>query len=216
MNKSESAKRSILLQHDKSFLDKGYSSLAGVDEAGRGPLAGPVVASAVIVRDFSFSSRIDDSKKMTAEARATAYEEVLEKGLVGIGVVEAQTIDELNILQATLRAMEEAVMKLKEAPGCILIDGNKTPKLPFKQFAIVNGDALSFSIACASIVAKVTRDRMMDYYDELYPEYGFSSHKGYGTEAHLGALKKYGPCRIHRRSFEPVKSLKFYGNPSNS
>jgi len=195
----------MLLQHDRSFLDQGFSSLAGVDEAGRGPLAGPVVASAVIVRDFSFSTEIDDSKSMTAGARAAAYEEILQKAIVGIGVAEAEAIDRINIYQASLRAMEEAVMKLRQAPDCILVDGPKTPNLPFKQVGIVDGDALSFSIACASVVAKVTRDRIMEYYDDLYPEYGFKDHKGYGTKAHLEALKKYGPCRIHRKSFEPVR-----------
>ena len=207
MRKSVSEKRSLLRQHDQSFLDQGFRSLAGVDEAGRGPLAGPVVASAVIVRDFSFSSQVDDSKKMSAKARNTAYEEILEKCLIGIGVVEPESIDALNIFQATMKAMREAVVKLKETPGCLLIDGPHSPELPLKQFAIVNGDALSFSIACASIVAKVTRDRMMDYYDDLFPAYGFRKHKGYGTRQHIEALKKHGPCRIHRRSFEPVKSL---------
>jgi ribonuclease HII len=195
---------SSLLRHDQSFLDQGFLSLAGLDEAGRGPLAGPVVASAVIVRDFCFSSRIDDSKKMSAPARAKAYEEILEKSVVGIGVVECWTIDQINIGQASLKAMQEAVGALSQAPDCVLVDGLKVPELSFKQIAIVDGDALSFSIACASIVAKVTRDRMMDYYDELYPEYGFGRHRGYGTVEHLAALKKHGPCRIHRRSFEPV------------
>jgi len=144
---------------------------------------------------------------MTAKARDAAYEEILTKCLVGIAVVEHDMIDRINILEATLRAMEEAVMKLSEIPDGVLIDGNKTPHLPFRQFPIVDGDAKSFSIACASVVAKVTRDRMMDYYDEIYPEYGFKKHKGYGTAQHVKALSEHGPCRIHRRSFEPVKSL---------
>jgi ribonuclease HII len=178
-----------------------------VDEAGRGPLAGPVVASAVIVRDFSFSHAVDDSKKMSAKAREDAFDEILVKCRVGIGIVEPGEIDDINILEATLKAMQEAVLKLGEAPDGLLIDGNKSPKLPFRQFTIVDGDAKSFSIACASVVAKVTRDRMMDYYDELYPQYGFKEHKGYGTAKHVEALKKYGPCKIHRKSFEPVKSM---------
>lgn len=204
MKKSADRKPSNLLQHDQSFLDQGFLSLAGVDEAGRGPLAGPVVASAVIVRDFCFSSRIDDSKKMSAAARLEAYGEIFEKSVVGIGVVECWTIDQINIHQASLKAMQEAVMALRQTPDCILVDGLKTPALPFKQFAVVDGDALSFSIACASIIAKVTRDRMMDYYHELYPQYGFEKHRGYGTPQHMKALKSYGPCRIHRKSFEPV------------
>ena len=207
---SASEKRSLLQQHDQSFLDQGFKSLAGVDEAGRGPLAGPVVASAVIVRDFSFVARVDDSKKMSAQARDTAYDEILAKCQVGIAVVEPegpQGIDALNILQASMKAMADAVMKLGSLPDCLLIDGPKAPRLPFKQYPIVDGDAKSFSIACASIVAKVTRDRMMDYYDAIYPGYGFKQHKGYGTKDHIEALKKQGPCKIHRKTFEPIKSL---------
>ena len=192
-----------------------------MDEAGRGPLAGPVVASAVIVRDFSFVSLIDDSKKMNEASREKACEEILAKCRVGIGVVEHDEIDRINILEATLKAMAEAVVKLGETPDALLIDGNKTPRLPacrtgrpLRQFAIVDGDALSFSIACASIVAKVTRDRMMEYYDELYPRYGFKGHKGYGTKEHLGALKAYGPCHIHRKSFAPIATLR-HGNTIN-
>ena len=208
MKKSGERKSSRLLQHDRSFIERGFSSLAGVDEAGRGPLAGPVVAGAVIVRDFSFSLRIDDSKVLSAAARAAAFEEILAKCVVGIAVVDPDVIDEVNIHEASLRAMGEAVMKLRETPDCVLVDGAKTPRLPFMQFPIVDGDALSFSIACASIVAKVTWDRIMDYYDALYPRYGFKSHKGYGTEEHLEALRKHGPCEIHRKSFEPVKAWK--------
>ena len=178
-----------------------------MDEAGRGPLAGPVVASAVIVRDFSFLRTVDDSKKMSASAREEACEEILAKCRVGIGVVESDEIDRINILEATMRAMQEAVVKLGEMPGCLLIDGNRSPRLPVRQFPIVDGDALSFSIACASIVAKVMRDRMMDYYDEVYPKYGFKDHKGYGTAGHVAAIQKHGPCKIHRTSFEPIKSL---------
>ena len=209
MKKSESAKkrRLKLLGHDHFFLGQGFLSLAGVDEAGRGPLAGPVVASAVIVRDFSFSEPVDDSKALTARARETAYEEIWDKCAVGVGVIAPEVIDEINILEASMLAMEEAVRQLKTAPDCVLIDGRKTPDLPYCRFPIVNGDARSFSIACASIVAKVTRDRIMNRYDEIYPKYGFKNHKGYGTRQHLAALERHGPCKIHRRTFEPVKSL---------
>ena len=195
-----------LLLHDQEFLNRGFTSLAGVDEAGRGPLAGPVVASAVIVRDFSFLTLVDDSKQMSEKARDEAYDEILAKCQVSIGIVESDEIDAINILEATMKAMREAVVGLPETPGCLLIDGNRSPRLPFRQFEIVDGDAKSFSIACASVVAKVTRDRMMDYYDEIYPQYGFRKHKGYGTAQHADALKKHGACRIHRRSFEPVRS----------
>lgn len=200
-------KAASLLRHDQSYLNRGFVSLAGVDEAGRGPLAGPVVASAVIVRDFSFSARIDDSKKMSEKARDAAYDEILAKCAVGVGVIDSAEIDRINIFEATMRAMEAAVMKLGVQPDALLIDGPKAPKLPFRQFPIVDGDALSFSIACASVVAKVTRDRMMDHYDAEYPGYGFAKHKGYGTAAHIQALEAKGPCRIHRKSFEPVKTL---------
>ncbi len=196
-----------LLQHDLDLINQGYKSLTGVDEAGRGPLAGPVVASAVIVRDFSFSCTVNDSKKMSEKARERAYEEILAKCVVGIGIIDCQMIDKIDIFQATLRAMEEAVMKLGETPDLILIDGPKTPRLPFNQRPIVDGDAISFSIACASVVAKVTRDRMMKYYAEEFPQYGFEKHKGYGTADHMAAIRKNGPCKIHRRSFEPIKSM---------
>ena len=206
--------RQRLLLHDQEFLNRGFTSLAGVDEAGRGPLAGPVVASAVIVRDVSFLTRVDDSKKMSGLARNKACDEILAKCEVGIGVVEHDEIDAINILQASLKAMREAVSKLPEMPGCLLIDGNRSPALPLRQFEVVDGDSKSFAIACASIVAKVIRDRMMEHYDEIYPQYGFKRHKGYGTGEHLAALKKYGACKIHRRSFDPVKQLD-YGNASH-
>lgn len=200
-----------LLQHDQRFLDQGALSLAGVDEAGRGPLAGPVVASAVIVRDFSFESAIDDSKKMTPASRQTAYDEILKKCDVAFARVEPEVIDRLNILKASLLAMGKAVRKLKTTPDCLLIDGSHAPQASMKHFTIVDGDALSFTIACASIVAKVTRDQMMDEYDKVYPQYGFSRHKGYGTREHLEALKIHGPSPIHRKSFGPVKrSWKLY------
>ncbi len=209
-----SGKKQQLLLHDQQYLDQGFISLAGVDEAGRGPLAGPVVASAVIVRDFSFSGPVNDSKRMTAKARESVFDEILAKCTVGIGVVDPDVIDEINILEASLQAMREAVAKLGEAPDALLIDGNRSPKVPAgrdgkaaKHFMIVEGDAKSFSIACAGIVAKVTRDRMMEYYDEVYPQYGFRDHKGYGTEGHMKALKTHGPCRIHRHSFEPVRMM---------
>ena len=170
-------------------------------------MAGPVVASAVIVRDVSFLRGIDDSKKMSAMDREGACEEILAKCVVGIGIVEHDEIDRINILQAALKAMQEAVGKLWQVPDCLLIDGNKSPRLPFQQFEIVDGDSKSFAIACASVIAKVTRDRMMEYYDEVYPQYGFKDHKGYGTSRHVEALQKHGPCRIHRRSFHPVRVL---------
>lgn len=198
---------SQLLLFDEGFRKLGFTSLAGVDEAGRGPWAGPVVASAVIVRDASFSNPVDDSKKMTSRERERACDEIFAKCVVGVGVADVEVIDRTNILQATFRAMEEAVKALGLPPDCVLVDGNKAPKIPYRLNPVVDGDAKSFSIACASVVAKVTRDRLMDEMDGLYPQYGFAKHKGYGTREHAAALKAHGPCRIHRKSFEPVKNL---------
>jgi len=178
-----------------------------VDEAGRGPWAGPVVASAVIVRDFSFQNVVDDSKKMTPRSRERAYEEILTKCSVGIGMVDSDTIDQINILEATYRAMREALKSLGQTPDRVLVDGNRTPEVSHRFTPVVDGDAKSFSIACASVVAKVTRDRLMEFFDEVYPQYGFRRHKGYGTPEHMAALKQHGPCRIHRKSFKPVHDV---------
>jgi ribonuclease HII len=178
-----------------------------VDEAGRGPLAGPVVASAVIVRDFSFSGRIDDSKKMTPEEREAAYDEILAKCSVGVSVFDHAAVDALNIFRASMSAMEDALAKLAEAPDCVLVDGPHAPGKSRNYVPLVDGDAKSLSIACASIVAKVTRDRIMRQYDGVYPGYGFAAHKGYFTREHVEALNSKGPCEIHRRSFAPVRSL---------
>ena len=207
MRKTDEKKHHKLLLFDQGFLSQGFTSLTGVDEAGRGPWAGPVVASAVIVRDFSFEAVIDDSKKMTARSRARAYEEILTKCSVGVGVVDSDVIDEINILEATLRAMREALKSLGHKPDRVLVDGNRSPEASSLFTPVIDGDAKSFSIACASIVAKVTRDRMMEYFDEVYPSYGFSRHKGYGTAEHAAALQQHGPCRIHRKSFAPIRAL---------
>ena len=206
---SQKERRHQLLQHDKRFLDQGYASLAGVDEAGRGPLAGPVVASAVIVRDFLFDDDfvVDDSKKMSASARECAYRHILEKCDVATAVIGHEVIDRLNILEASLLAMGKAIRGLPNKPDCVLVDGPRAPQAETKLFTIVDGDALSFSVACASVVAKVTRDRIMADLDKAYPQYGFGKHKGYGTAEHLAALEQHGPCPIHRRSFAPVRKL---------
>ena len=210
MRKTGEKKHSKLLLFDQDFLNQGFTSLTGVDEAGRGPWAGPVVASAVIVRDFSFESDINDSKKMTPSSRARAYDEILTKCVVGVGVVDSDTIDKINILEATFCAMQEALKNVRQAPDCVLVDGNRMPKSSYRLTPVTGGDAKSFSVACASIVAKVTRDRMMEYFDEVFPQYGFKEHKGYGTPAHQAALEKHGPCRIHRKSFAPIKALLKY------
>lgn len=179
----------------------GFRFIAGVDEAGRGPLAGPVVAASVILKEFDFTARIDDSKKLSASVREEAYQQILKKAIVGIGIVSEDIIDRINIHRATLLAMEEAVLNLGRVPGLLLIDGNMRLRLPYPQIGIINGDECCLSIACASIVAKVTRDRLLRFYDGLFPEYGFSRHKGYGTKTHIAALKDRGFSPIHRRTF---------------
>jgi ribonuclease HII len=180
-----------------------YGFLCGIDEVGRGPLAGPVYAAAVILPKDCDILYLNDSKKLTEKKREELYDVIMEKAVaVGIGFNEAERIDEINILQATYEAMTKAVNSLSVKPGALLIDAVHIPQLEaYKQVSIIKGDAKSVSIAAASIVAKVTRDRLMKEYAEQYPEYGFDSNKGYGSADHIAALKKYGPCPIHRRSF---------------
>lgn len=179
-----------------------YGNVCGIDEVGRGPLAGPVVAGAVILPPDCQILYLNDSKKLTERRRELLYDEILEKALaVGIGVVSQQRIDEINILQATYEAMRQAVEKLSVRPDVLLNDAVTIPGLSQKQVPIIKGDAKSLSIAAASVVAKVTRDRMMVALDEKYPGYGFASNKGYGSAAHIAALKELGPCELHRRTF---------------
>ena len=177
---------------------------AGIDEAGRGPLAGPVVAAAVIIPENEAPmAGLKDSKQLTAAEREALYVEIVQRYAYGVGIVPHDIIDQINILQATFQAMREAVSKLPEAPQICLIDGNHTiPKLGLKQKAIVKGDSKIPAISAASIVAKVTRDRMMHTYDMLYPEYKFAEHKGYGTAEHIALLEKHGPSPIPRKSFK--------------
>ncbi|MFA5499817.1 MAG: ribonuclease HII [Candidatus Omnitrophota bacterium] len=196
-----------LLAHEKSLNNSGYRLIAGVDEAGRGPLAGPVVAAAVILKTFRFRERVDDSKKLSANKREKAFSEIIKKSIFGIGIVDERTIDRINIYQATKKAMHEALSKLGTTPDYVIVDGKMklTTKCPIR--CIPKGDSKSLSIAAASIIAKVTRDRIMHEYDDIYPQYGFSRHKGYGTKAHMAALRKYGPSQIHRKTFHPVNQL---------
>ena len=197
-----------LLQPERKLWAEGFCFIAGVDEAGRGPLAGPVTAAAVVLpRDVKLPD-VFDSKQLSDAARRELKEEILSlKGIdFAVVCVDAQTIDRINILQATHQAMREAVGKLKQA-DCVLVDGLAVRGFPVEARNLVKGDSLSASIAAASILAKVTRDDIMIEADKLYPEYGFAVHKGYGTAAHLRALKEYGPCPIHRRSFRPVREL---------
>ena len=184
---------------------RGAEFVAGVDEAGRGPLAGPVVAGAVILpHDLSIRG-IDDSKKLSPAKREKLFELIMRDAVsVGTGITSESVIDEINILKATQLAMREAIAKLDVTPAHVLVDGNPIPALDFPQTAIHQGDTKSTAIAAASIVAKVTRDRMLVELDDRYPGYGFAKHKGYGTEEHISALMRLGPCEIHRRSFRIV------------
>ncbi len=180
----------------------GYTAICGIDEVGRGPLAGPVVAGAVILPKDCDILYINDSKKLTEKKREELYHVIMEKAVaVGIGMAGPQRIDEINILQATYEAMREAVGKLAVKPDLLLNDAVTIPQIDIKQVPIIKGDAKSISIGAASIVAKVTRDRLMVEYGKVMPEYGFASNKGYGSAAHIEALKKYGPSPIHRKTF---------------
>ena len=181
---------------------RGCGLICGIDEAGRGPLAGPVVAGAVILPHDCRILYLNDSKKLTARRRELLYDEIMEKALaVGTGVVSHIRIDEINILQATYEAMRQAVGKLGIVPDVLLNDAVTIPGVELKQVPIIKGDAKSVSIAAASVIAKVTRDRMMVEMDRKYPGYGFASNKGYGSAAHIAAIREMGPCEIHRRTF---------------
>lgn len=194
----------VRLEGMREFENK-YSDLAyvaGIDEAGRGPLAGPVVAAVVILPKDIFLPFLNDSKKVTEKRRDVLFDEIKQNAIAyGIGIASNTLIDEINILQATYEAMREAVNALEKTPDILLVDAVHIPDINIKQVGIVKGDAKSVNIAAASILAKVTRDRLMAEYDKIYPEYGFASNKGYGTATHIAALKEIGPCAIHRKSF---------------
>ena len=210
-------------QREQELISLGYSRIAGVDEAGRGPLAGPVVAAAVILPlDFNSPhfTHLNDSKQLTPEIRELLFEDLTNAVAYGVGIVDAATIDSINIRQASWRAMQLAVADLKgrisdpapedaQAPPIdyVLIDGLPYGSGPWPYEAIVKGDARSFSIAAASVVAKVTRDRIMEEHDMTFPQYGFARHKGYPSPQHLRALAEHGPCELHRRSYGPVRRL---------
>lgn len=208
----ESARKRLrLLEKEKERTEKmkeyeyRYAAagfLCGIDEVGRGPLAGPVVAGAVILPKDCDILYLNDSKQLTEKKREELYDVIMEKAVAaGLGFVSPERIDEINILQATYEAMREAIGKLSVKPDLLLNDAVTIPQVEIRQVPIIKGDAKSVSIAAASIIAKVTRDRLMVEYDSIFPEYGFASNKGYGVAAHIEALKKYGPCPIHRRSF---------------
>ncbi len=192
---------------EKALLDEGFSPVAGIDEAGRGPLAGPVVAAAAILPEGFTAEGLDDSKKVSAPRRERLYEAITAAGsgvVWASAAVNAATIDEINILRATHRAMALAASALTVQPGIAIIDGRPVKGFPYPYRAVVKGDSKSLSVAAASIIAKVERDRIMLAFAQRYPQYGFERHKGYGTKRHLEALRAHGPCPIHRQSFAPV------------
>ena len=196
----EIARCEELKRYEKEYESFGY--ICGIDEVGRGPLAGPVVAGAVILPKDCDILYINDSKKLSEKKREELYDVIMEKAIaVGIGYASHIRIDEINILQATYEAMREAIRKLSVKPDILLNDAVTIPGIDIKQVPIIKGDAKSISIGAASIIAKVTRDRLMVEYDSKYPGYGFASNKGYGSAAHIAAIKEIGPCDIHRRSF---------------
>jgi ribonuclease HII len=190
---------------EASEMKLGRGPVAGVDEAGRGPWAGPVVAAAVVLDAASIPDGIGDSKALEPEVREVLYHRIMETALVGVGIAEVDRIDRDNILNATLWAMTQAVAALAKPPRLVLVDGNRAPLLTCKARTVVKGDALCLSIAAASIIAKVTRDRLMVQLGRSWPDYGFERHKGYGTPEHKAALDRHGPTPHHRRSFRPVQ-----------
>lgn len=191
-----------MLTFERKYIDMGYEYVCGIDEVGRGPLAGPVVACAVILPKDEIILYLNDSKQVSKKKREELYDIILDRAIAyGIGIVSESRIDEINILQATYEAMRMAIHNLKVKPDILLNDAVKIPEVDIKQIPIIKGDTLSASIAAASIVAKVTRDRMMEEYDKIYPGYDLASNKGYGSAKHYEGLNKMGPCDIHRKTF---------------
>jgi ribonuclease HII len=208
---SSSLRTSCGLNYERKFKKKGFSLIIGIDEAGRGPLAGPVVAGAVALKTTHFKTRIDDSKKLTPHQREMAFAELIDKSVFGIGIIDEKIIDSKNILVATRMAMENALASLLnklqnsyKRSTHVLIDGDMSLNIDLPFTSIIKGDAKSKSIASASILAKVIRDRIMSFYDRIYPQYGFLQHKGYPTKLHKEAIKRFGLCKIHRTSFSSV------------
>ena len=203
MKEKEKERLKNLKKIEAEFFDKGIKYIAGIDEAGRGPLAGPVVVASVIMPEDSMIEGVNDSKKISENKREKLYEIIIKEAITySVGIVYQEEIDDINILQATKKALTMAVEHLDVKPNVILVDaltGIDTLGIPFES--IIKGDAKCYSIAAASIIAKVTRDRIMREWDKVYPEYGFASHKGYGTAKHIAAIKEYGPCPLHRKTF---------------
>ncbi len=192
-----------LKEFEKKLYDDGIKYIAGIDEAGRGPLAGPVVVGCVIMKPESFIEYVNDSKKVSETKREMLYEKITSEAISwSIGIVDEKEIDEINILNATKKALTMAIDKLEVKPDIILVDAlDKIDTRGIKYISVIKGDAKIYSISAASIIAKVTRDRIMREYDEVYPEYGFGTHKGYGTAKHIQAIKEHGICNLHRKTF---------------
>jgi len=209
LSNKERYRISKLHKLEKDLRAEGYQNIAGIDEVGRGPLAGPVVACACILPQRCIIKGINDSKKITEDVRIRIYNDLISNKdvIYSLAIVEHIIIDQINIHQASLLAMKQAIQNLRIKPDYLLFDGKQHPLISIPCIAIPKGDALCVSISAASILAKVTRDRIMDDYHEKYPLYGFDTHKGYGTQKHRKALIEHGPCQIHRKSFDPVKVL---------
>ena len=194
--------------YERAAIAAGHAIVAGVDEAGRGPLAGPVAVAAVILPQECYLPHLNDSKKLSHAVREELFAQIIEQAIsYHVALMDADMIDRMNILQATRTGMYEAIAALTHAPDEVLIDAVELPKLSMPSQSIIKGDAKSASIAAASILAKVTRDHLMESYDIQYPNYGFAKHKGYGTQEHIDAIRKYGICSIHRKSFDPIRSM---------
>lgn len=191
------------IENEIYSTNKEIQYICGIDEAGRGPLAGPVVVASVIMPKDSIIEGVNDSKKVSEKKREEVYEKIIEEAITyGVGIIDEKVIDEINILEATKKGLTTSLQELKVKPNLILVDAlNKIDTLGIPYKSIIKGDALCYSISCASIIAKVTRDRIMRQWDEIYPMYGFEKHKGYGTASHIQAIKEHGICQIHRRSF---------------
>jgi len=207
MRQFDSKQKKPDFSFETAHHEAGQLLVAGVDEAGRGPWAGPVVAAAVILNPHNIPDGLNDSKKLNETRREHLFDQIKASAETAIGIVEATEIDKINILQATMKAMSTAIASLPRPPDVALIDGNRAPSLECLSQTIKKGDALSLSIAAASIVAKVMRDRIMKNLDIQFPDYGFARHKGYGTAFHANALTSLGPCPQHRKSFAPIKAL---------
>ena len=205
LNTEERKRIRKMLQYERNLWNEGKKYVAGLDEAGRGPLAGPVVAAAVVFYENPQISMINDSKKLTEEIREYLFDLILNETLCGIGAAEVGEIDRINIYQASFLAMDRALENLDTQPEHLLVDGRAFPRNDIPFTTIVKGDSISYSVAAASILAKVTRDRMMREYDQEFPQYGFANHKGYATREHLDAIEEFGYCPIHRRSFHPKR-----------